>query len=88
MTIDVRKDGDRFTVHSDLPGVKAKDIRATADNGTLTIRGKRRFEKKEVRRASRSWSASRAASCAASRCRTTCARTRSGPATTTAYEKS
>jgi HSP20 family protein len=47
MTIDVREDGDRFTVHTDLPGVKAKDIRATADNGTLTIRGQRRFEKKE-----------------------------------------
>src|ERR1700737_625398 len=47
MTIGVREDGDRSTVHTDLPGVKAKDIRATADNGTLTIRGKRRFEKKE-----------------------------------------
>jgi HSP20 family molecular chaperone IbpA len=35
MTMDVREDGDRFTVHTDLPGVKAKDIRATADDGTL-----------------------------------------------------
>jgi len=46
-TVDVREDADRFTVHADLPGVEAKDVQVTADNGTLTIRGERRFEKKD-----------------------------------------
>jgi HSP20 family protein len=46
-SVDVREDADRFTVHADLPGVDAKDVQVTADNGTLTIRGERRFEKKE-----------------------------------------
>jgi HSP20 family protein len=46
-SVDVREDADRFTVHADLPGVEAKDIQVTAEDGTLTIRGERRIEKKE-----------------------------------------
>jgi HSP20 family protein len=46
-SVDVREDADRFTVHADLPGVDAKDIQVTADDGTLTIRGERRIEKQE-----------------------------------------
>jgi len=46
-SVDVREDDKQFTVHADLPGVEAKDIQVTADNGVLTIRGERRFERKE-----------------------------------------
>jgi HSP20 family protein len=46
-SVDVREHDDRFPVHTDLPGVGAKDIHATAGNGTLTIRDERRFERKE-----------------------------------------
>jgi HSP20 family protein len=49
-SVDVREDADRFTVHADLPGVEAKDVQITADNGTLTIRGERRFQKQEGKR--------------------------------------
>jgi HSP20 family protein len=45
-SVDVREDDDRFPVHNDLPGVGAKDIHVTVDNGALTVRGECRFEKK------------------------------------------
>jgi HSP20 family protein len=34
-------------VRADLPGVEAKDIHVTAEEGVLTIRGSRRIEKHE-----------------------------------------
>lgn len=46
-SVDVREDDRQFTVHADLPGVEGKDIHVTAENGILTIRGERRFERKE-----------------------------------------
>lgn len=49
-SVDVREDADRFTVHADLPGVEPKDVQVTADNGTLTIRGERHFEKQDGRK--------------------------------------
>ena len=38
-------------MRADLPGVEAKDIQVTADNGVLTIRGERHFEKREPQQA-------------------------------------
>jgi HSP20 family protein len=49
-TVDVHEEPDRFTVHADLPGVDAKNIHVTAENGLLTIRGERQFEKRENRK--------------------------------------
>jgi HSP20 family protein len=46
-SVDLREDEDRYTLHADLPGVDAKDIQVTADEGVLTIRGDRRVEKRE-----------------------------------------
>ena len=43
--VDVREEASQYTVHADLPGVDAKDIHVTADEGVLTIRGERRIEK-------------------------------------------
>jgi len=45
--VDVQEQATQFTVHADLPGVDAKDIQVTADNGVLTIRGERHIEKRE-----------------------------------------
>jgi HSP20 family protein len=44
--VDVREEADRFTVQADLPGVDAKDIQITAEDGVLTIRGDRHLEKR------------------------------------------
>jgi HSP20 family protein len=45
-SVDVHEEPDRFVVRADLPGVDAKDITVTADNGVLTLRGERRFERR------------------------------------------
>lgn len=45
--VDVHEEPERFTVHADLPGVMPADIQVTADKGVLTIRGSRRFEKRD-----------------------------------------
>ena len=45
--VDVHEEPERYTVHADLPGVQPADISVTADKGVLTIRGARRFEKRE-----------------------------------------
>ena len=39
----------RFVVRADLPGVEAKDIDVTAENGVLTLRGERRAEQRPAR---------------------------------------
>ncbi|HVO00316.1 MAG TPA: Hsp20/alpha crystallin family protein [Steroidobacteraceae bacterium] len=46
-SVDVHEEPDRYTVRADLPGVEAKDIEVTADDGVLTIRGTRRIERRE-----------------------------------------
>jgi HSP20 family protein len=48
--VDVHEEPERYTVRADLPGVDAKDIQVTADNGLLTISGERRIEKREERK--------------------------------------
>jgi len=45
-SVDVHEEPERFVVHADLPGVDAKDIHVTTENGVLTLRGERRFEKR------------------------------------------
>jgi HSP20 family protein len=48
--VDVHEEPEQFTVRADLPGVDAKDIHVSADNGLLIIRGERRIEKHEDHR--------------------------------------
>jgi len=45
--VDLREDESQFTLQADLPGVDAKDIQVTTDDGVLTIRGDRRSVKHE-----------------------------------------
>ncbi len=39
--VDIHEENDRFVVRADMPGVAAKDIDVSAEDGTLTIRGTR-----------------------------------------------
>jgi HSP20 family protein len=48
--VDVHEEPDRFLVRADLPGVDTKDISITAENGVLTLRGQRKFEKRDNQR--------------------------------------
>jgi HSP20 family protein len=47
--VDVKEEQDRYVLHADLPGVEAKDIDVTVENGVLTLKGKREHEKTEER---------------------------------------
>jgi HSP20 family protein len=39
--VDIQEENDRFVLRADVPGVAPKDIDVSAEDGTLTIRGKR-----------------------------------------------
>ena len=39
--VDLQEEGDRFVLRADLPGVAAKDIEVSTEDGTLTVRGER-----------------------------------------------
>ncbi len=45
--VDIHEEPDKFVVQADLPGVESKDISVTADNGVLTLGGRRRSEQRE-----------------------------------------
>jgi HSP20 family protein len=46
--VDIYEEAERFVVLADVPGVDAKDIDITAENGVLTIRGQRRTQQSEA----------------------------------------
>jgi len=43
--VDIREERDRYVIEADLPGVDPKDIEVTMEDGVLTLKGERRFEK-------------------------------------------
>lgn len=45
--VDIREEDDRFVLYADVPGVDAKDIDITMDEGVLVIKGERNSESKE-----------------------------------------
>lgn len=45
--IDVEKKENEYVVRADIPGVNAKDIKVSMDNGMLTIEGKRETKTEE-----------------------------------------
>jgi len=45
--VDIKEEQDRYVIHADLPGVVAKDIEITMENGVLTLKGERRSERTE-----------------------------------------
>ena len=46
-SVDVHEDQNSFYIEAELPGVKKEDIQLEIENNVLTIKGERRFEKKE-----------------------------------------
>ncbi len=45
--VDISEDDREYLIKAELPEVKKEDVKVTAEKGTLTIMGERRFEKEE-----------------------------------------
>jgi HSP20 family protein len=45
--VDISEDDKEYRIKIELPEVKKEDVKVTAEAGTLTIMGERRFEKEE-----------------------------------------
>ena len=43
--VDISEDDKEYLIKAELPEVKKEDVRVTAEEGTLTIMGERKFEK-------------------------------------------
>lgn len=46
-SVDIKENGECFTITADIPGVDPKDIDVSAEDGVLTIKGERESEKRE-----------------------------------------
>jgi len=45
--VDISEDDTEYLIKAELPEVKKEDVKVTAEEGTLTIQGERKFEKEE-----------------------------------------
>lgn len=45
--VDIKEEDERFLIHADIPGVNAKEIEVSMDQGVLTIKGERKHESTE-----------------------------------------
>ncbi len=45
--VDIKEEENRFVLHADLPGIEPNEIEITMDEGVLTIKGERVFDKEE-----------------------------------------
>jgi HSP20 family protein len=45
--VDIIEDDKEYLVKAELPEVKKEDVHVAVENGTLTIRGERKFEKEQ-----------------------------------------
>jgi HSP20 family protein len=48
--VDISEDDTEYRIKAELPEVKKEDVKVTAEEGTLTIMGERKFEKEEKSR--------------------------------------
>src|SRR5512139_839957 len=48
--VDISEDDKEYLIKAELPEVKKEDVKVTAEEGTLTIMGERKFEKEETGR--------------------------------------
>ena len=46
-TVDIYENSDQIVLEAELPGMNREDFEVTIENNVLTLRGERRFEKKE-----------------------------------------
>lgn len=44
--VDIAENANELIVHADIPGMKFEDIDVRLENGTLTLRGERKFDRK------------------------------------------
>jgi HSP20 family protein len=47
--VDIHEEKDRFLLHVDLPGVDPQAVEITAEQGVLTVRGRREDKRREAR---------------------------------------
>lgn len=45
--VDIKEEENAFVIHADVPGVDPKDIEVHMEDGVLSIRGERKFDKEE-----------------------------------------
>ena len=45
--VDISEDDNEYLIKAELPEVKKEDVKVSAEEGTLTITGERKFEKEE-----------------------------------------
>jgi HSP20 family protein len=45
--VDISEDDKEYLIKAELPEVRKEDVKVTAEDGTLTIMGERKFEKEE-----------------------------------------
>jgi HSP20 family protein len=45
--VDISEDDKEYLIKAELPEVRKEDVKVTAEEGTLTIQGERKFEKEE-----------------------------------------
>jgi HSP20 family protein len=45
--VDISEDEKEYLIKAEMPEVKKEDVKVTAEEGTLTIAGERKFEKEE-----------------------------------------
>jgi len=45
--VDISEDDTEYLIKAELPEVKKENVKVTAEEGTLTITGERKFEKEE-----------------------------------------
>ena len=48
--VDISEDDKEYLIKAELPDVRKEDVKVTAEEGTLTIMGERKFEKEETGR--------------------------------------
>lgn len=48
--VDISEDDKEYLIKAELPDLKKEDVKVTAQEGTLTIMGERKFEKEEKTR--------------------------------------
>ncbi len=48
--VDIKEEDDAFIIHADVPGVDPKDIDIQMENGVLTLRGERKWDKEEEKK--------------------------------------
>lgn len=46
-SVDISEDEGEYLITAELPEVKKEDVKVTVENGVVTIRGERKFEKEE-----------------------------------------